>query len=278
RAYEGMKNLSDLGRRFFHKRYRTSLLNRIEVTKLTVAKGPIENDLSELMEIWAEDRADPLNLLELVCPPEIKKLFPKYLSSDTEMMSIPTAEFLPTDTDKRLWKYFTTGEVDEEIANTIERLEILDRIPMLRPLSAELQLSLVHRMYVLKLDSGEPMLWRGEKNSDIFILVEGLLEILLDEEGKIKEKHIGVIKPGSLFGEYSFITNEAASATVRAVRPSKCYVFKGDDLKPMTYRHPAVLVQIAASLADKLNRANQLVATQETNMTVFMQVPNKTNL
>jgi CRP-like cAMP-binding protein len=144
---------------------------------------------------------------------------------------------------------------------------------MLRPLSAELQLSLVHRMYVLKLDSGEPVLWQGERNSDIFILSEGLLEILLEEGGRSRPRHIGVIKPGSLFGEYSFITNEPAGATVRAVRSSKCYVFKGSDLKPMTYRHPAVLVQFAASLADKLNRANQATATHESDMTIVVPAP-----
>jgi CRP-like cAMP-binding protein len=274
RAFESVQNHSELGQRFFHKRYRTSLLNRIETTKLNVPRGQVQSDLSELMEIWSEDKQDPLELLELVCPPEIKKLFPKHLSSDAETITLPAGKLLPTQTDKRLWKYFTTGESDEEIVNTVERFEILDRIPMLRPLSAELQLSLVHRMYDLKLDSGEPVLWQGEKNSDIFILVEGLLEILVDEEGKAKSKHIGLIKPGSLFGEYSFITSEPASATVRAVRPSKCYVFKGDDLKPITFQHPAVLVQIAASLAEKLNRANQLVATNETNRTVLFSVAN----
>ena len=60
-----MKDRSDLGRRFFYKRFRTSLLSRIEVTKLNVPGGQIKNDLSELMEIWTEDQADPLELLEL---------------------------------------------------------------------------------------------------------------------------------------------------------------------------------------------------------------------
>jgi CRP-like cAMP-binding protein len=272
-AYQSMKNISDTGKRFFLKRYRSCLLNRIEGSTLNVPSGQVENDLSELMEIWVEDKSDPLELLELVCPPELKELFPKRLSHDAETTILPTAKLLPTETDRRLWKHFTTGESDEEITNTLERLEILDRIPMLRPLSAELQLSLVHRMYVLKLDSGEPVLWQGERNSDIFILSEGLLEILLEEGGRSRPRHIGVIKPGSLFGEYSFITNEPAGATVRAVRSSKCYVFKGSDLKPMTYRHPAVLVQFAASLADKLNRANQATATHESDMTIVVPAP-----
>lgn len=269
RAYESVKDRSDLGRRFFYKRFRTALLNRLEATKLNVPGGQIKNDLSELMEIWSEDQADPLELLELICPPDIQKLFPKHLSRDAETITLLPAKFLPTETDKRLWRYFTTGESDEEVATTVERLEILERVPMLRPLSAELQLSLVHRMYVLRLDSNEPVLWRGERNSDIFILVDGLLETQMEVEGS-KAQHLSLIKPGSLFGEFSFITNEAASATVRAVRPSKCYVFKGDDLKPLTFRHPAVLIQMARSLAEKLGRMNQLVVAQNADQTVMI--------
>jgi CRP-like cAMP-binding protein/Zn-dependent peptidase ImmA (M78 family) len=270
RAYQSVKNKSELGRRFFYKRYRTSLLNRMEITSLNTPTRDVENDLSALMEIWSGEKADPMDMLELVCPPELQKLFPKYLAADPETISMLPAKLLPTETDRRLWKYFTSGEPDAEAANTVRRLEILDNIPMLRPLSAELQLNLLHHMYTLILDSGEPVIWRGERNSDIFIIVEGLLEILVEDGAQAKAKHVGLLKPGSLFGEYSFIANEAAGATIRAVRPSKCYVFKGDDLKPLTYRHPAILVQFAASLAEKLNHANQSVAAQERDRTVFI--------
>jgi Zn-dependent peptidase ImmA (M78 family) len=270
RAYQGIQDKTSLGARFFFKRYRTALLNRLEDTDLKVPGGKVDADLSELMEIWTDGRADPLELLEPVCPPEIQRLFPKALLADPEFMALAPEKLLPTETDRRLWLHFAGRAADEETANTAERLGTLDDIPMLRPLSAELQLSLAHRMYVLLLDSGEPVLWQSERNTDIFILVDGLLEILVDGPGGFGAHHIGTVKPGALFGEYSFITGEPVSATVRAVRPSKCYVFKGDDLKPITFRHPAVLVQIAASLAEKLNRTNTLVATQDGDMTMVM--------
>jgi CRP-like cAMP-binding protein len=274
-AYQTVSKLSELGRRYFYKRYRTALLRRMEVTTLNVPGGHVESDLTQLMEMWEEDKPDPLAYLEVVCPDDLKKLFPNSISQSDETMALLPAKFLPTETDKSLLKYFTAGETDEKIATTIERLEILDRIPMLRPLPADLQLWLIHRMYRLKVDSSEPVLWVGEKNTDIFILQEGLLEIIVQGEEKAEAKHVGLIKPGSLFGEFSFITNEAAGATVRAVRPSECYVFKGTDLRPMTFNHPAVLVQMARSLAEKLNRTNQLVAAQNTDQTMFLGRPEK---
>ncbi len=270
RAYQTVMKQSELGRRYFYKRYRVGLLRRMEVTTLNVPGGKVESDLTQLMELWEEGQSDPLDYLGLVCPDDLKSLFPNALARSEETMALLPAKFLPTATDKRLWKYFTTGESDEEIANTVERLEILDRIPMLRPLPADLQLWLIHRIYRLKLDSSEPVLWMGEKNTDIFILLDGLLEIIVQEEGQKEAKHVGLIKPGDLFGEFSFITNEAGSATVRAVRPSECYVCKGADLRPMTFNHPAVLLQMARSLAEKLSRMNQLVASQNSDQTLFI--------
>jgi hypothetical protein len=264
-----------LGRRYFYKRYRSSLLARLEMSELNVPGGHVESDISQLMEMWEESQADPLEFLGLISPPEIKKLFPDYLNVNPDVMPLIPSE-LPTDTDKRLWAYFMTGNYDEEVAGTVKRLEVLEATSLLRPLPAELQLWLTHRMYRLILDSGEPVLWMGEKNNDLFILIDGLLEIMIHEEGKAEPTHVGMVKPGNLFGEYSFITNEASSATVRAVRPSECYVFKGGDLRPMTFGHPSVLAQMAESLAEKLSTANQTLASQQSsNMTFVMPRPPK---
>ncbi len=270
RAYQIAAKHSEAAKRYFYKRYRVSLLRRMEATTLDVPGGRVENDLTQLMEMWDEGKPDPLEYLTLICPDELKGLFPKPLAASAETMSILPGRFMPTATDKRFWQYCSTNVMDEELSNTLERLEMLDRIPMLRPLPAELLLWLVHRMYELKLDSNEPVMWAGEKNADIFILKQGLLEISATVEGKMGTEHVGMLGPGEMFGELSFMTNEVASATIRAVRPSVCYVFKGTDLKPMTYNHPAVLVQISLSLAEKLARMNQVVAAQATGATVFM--------
>jgi hypothetical protein len=266
RAYQSLKDRSPLGVRFFYKRYRSSLLARLEQTELNVPGGRVKSDISQLMEMWEESEADPLEFLELISPPELKKLFPAYLAANPDQVPVVPSE-LPTETDKRLWAYFISGNYDEEALKTAHRLEMLENTPMLRPLPAELQLWLMHRMYRLILDSGESVLWMGERNTDIFILTNGLLEILITDPGKGEGTHVGMLKPGSLFGEYSFITNEALSATIRAVRPSECYVFKGGDMRPMTFDHPTVLAQMAESLAEKLSSANHLLASRNSGNT-----------
>jgi CRP-like cAMP-binding protein len=271
RAYQSLKDRSALGRRYFYKRYRSALLARLELAQLNVPGGRVGSDISQLMEMWEEGQADPLEFLELISPPDLKKLFPPYLNANPDFMPLLPSE-LPTETDKRLWAYFITGNFDEEVANTVQRLELLDNTAMLRPIPAELQMWLIHRMYRLILDSGEPVLWMGEKNTDLFILTDGLLEILINEPDNSEGTHVGMVQPGTLFGEYSFITSEASSATVRAVRPSECYVFKGEDLRPMTFSHPTVLAQMAESLAQKLSQVNQLLAGKRSGNTTVLDL------
>jgi hypothetical protein len=271
RAYESLKERSEMGRRYFYKRYRSSMLARLEETELSVPGGRVRSDISQLMEMWEEGETDPMEFLELVAPPDLKKLFPAYLTANPDAMPVIPSE-LPTETDKRLWAYFISGNYDEEAVETVKRMELLENTPMLRPIPAELQLWLIHRMYQLILDSGEPVLWMGEKNTDIFILTKGLLEILVTEPDNAEGTHVGMIQPGNLFGEYSFVTNEVATASVRAIRPSECYVFKGGDLRPMTFDHPTVLAQMAESLAQKLNKANQMMAGKHGGSTTILDV------
>lgn len=267
RAYQDVKEHSEIARRYFYKRYRSCLLYRLENSQLSVPGGRIQADLSQLLEMWDDDEQDPLTYLELVAPPEMKKVFRPYLTEHSDSSAILPDE-LPTETDRRLWRYFTTGEPDEDALNTLSRLEILERTPMLRPLPAEVQLWLAHRMYRLKLSPGEPIIWAGEKNTDIFILIEGKLEILVADDGS--SSHVGSISPGEMFGEMAFITREARSATVRALKPSDCFILKGSDLRPMAFNHPALLVQMARTLADKLNRASRQIAQQQTDATMVV--------
>lgn len=270
RAAKTLPAEAQLGRRFFYKRYRAALLRRLETTDLNVPRGRVTAEVTKLVEAWDEQGADALDLLELPCPPELKRLFPRNLAQDEETMGLPIERFLPTDTDEALWAYFRKGETDEGVENTVDRMGILESIPLFRPLPVELHLWLIHRMYRLKLEPGEPVLWMGEKNNDLFVLMDGLLEIQVEGTGEGQSEHVDLVTPGDIFGEISFVTNEAASSNVRAVRPSECFVFKGADLTVMSFNHPSVLVQCVTSLGDKLERMSQRVVSQDEEKTVVL--------
>ena len=51
RAYLELKDRSNFGRRYFYKRYRSSLLKRLEASHLVISGGKIETDLTNLLEM-----------------------------------------------------------------------------------------------------------------------------------------------------------------------------------------------------------------------------------
>lgn len=103
---------------------------------------------------------------------------------------------------------------------------------------------------LVRLAPGEPVIWQNERNDDVFILIEGKLEVLVDQAGQPTK--VGEIHPNEIFGEIAFFTEDPRYATVRAIEPSKCYVLTDADLQLLAYDHPTILMQMAGVLAKRL--------------------------
>src|SRR5687768_1754026 len=71
------------------------------------------------------------------------------------------------------------------------------------------------------LRTGAVLLEHGQRNANIYLLVSGRLAIQLDEDGRIPVAHV---EPGECVGEISIIDDEAASASVVALEPSRLLV------------------------------------------------------
>ncbi|MDH3675600.1 MAG: cyclic nucleotide-binding domain-containing protein, partial [Anaerolineae bacterium] len=119
-----------------------------------------------------------------------------------------------------------------------------------RPLPAELMLEFAHRFCLAKFAPGETVIWKNERNDDVYLLIEGQLDVLASQDGQLTR--IGTIKPGQMFGELAFFTEDRRVATVRARIPSECFVLTDVDLQLLAYRHPTILMQMAGALAKRL--------------------------
>ena len=131
--------------------------------------------------------------------------------------------------------------------NTIDLLRQFDRLELFRSLPPAIIMELGKKSYTVRYAAGERLVWQGEFNNDIFILLEGQLEA--SAQGSDKKAPIG---PGELFGEIAWLTHGSRAATVRALVPSVCLVIKQSDLQILAYQSPSILQSIAATLARRL--------------------------
>lgn len=234
--------------RCFYKRYRSDLLAYLEqeAAASDSPKEPGRVVSYEVLAIWDDANYDPLNFLAGMLPQAHRGLFPLAIGSDAGLADVPLPDALPTEADRALWQHISAPEAG--VASlTIELLGQFDRLELFRPLPPETIVALGRKSYRVHYAAGETLVWEGDLNNDIFILIEGRLET--SALGHDRRASIG---PGELFGEIAWLTQGSRSATVQAVRPSSCLVIKEHDLQILAYQSPSILQSIAATLARRL--------------------------
>jgi hypothetical protein len=257
-ASRWLKKRSEPAARYFYKRYRMLLWQRLQASEMASAtSAPRMRETQFFVESWNEGESDALSYLAQLAPPALRELFPGRIRERTFIEEVVLAS-LPTDTDLRLYRHVAHGRADEAAEATLYRLSLLERTDVFQPVPAESMLELARRLCRIHLGAGETIIWEGEVNDDVFFLTQGRLEVLVKEDGE--EKRVGTIAPGEVFGEMAFFSRDVRGATARATEPSECFVIKDSDLLVLVFKHPSILMQMAGALTRRLARLNQHAA------------------
>jgi CRP-like cAMP-binding protein len=102
------------------------------------------------------------------------------------------------------------------------------------------------RVTIHNFDAGDAILEQGQEASEIYELVEG--EASVSVEGHV----VGHIKPGELFGEMSFLTEQPCVGTVKALVPCLVQGIKREDFSRMVQVRPHLMISLARTLATRV--------------------------
>lgn len=250
RAYQVTEPLSVPAARYFYKRYRSLLLTRIRNDVQNLPSHPLSSQKAQgLLEKWQEEDLDALTLLRPLVPQSLQPLLPDQIRKQCGDLSDPVPKFR-TKTDRVIWCHVVLKVENIEACNTLSRLQCLDQMEMFRSLPVEVLMELIGELYVVKATKGDTLIWEKSINDDLFILMNGNLDVFTSIDGRNRE--IGTIHAGQMFGEMSFITGRPRSATVRAVENSQCFVLKSSTLRAFSLKYPAFMFEVARSIAEKL--------------------------
>jgi hypothetical protein len=252
RAYRDARPHSEAGSRYFYKRYRSMLWEKLRSVGMVVASQTaiLDRESTFFLESWDEGASDALKYVAHLAKEEVRLLFPMFIAERADTIA-SVEEHLACETDARLYRHIVKGEVDEAAQATLYRLTLLDQTDVFRPVPAETVLELARTFCKVHVEPGETIIWEGEVNDDVFFLAQGGLEVL------VSGTRVGTIDPGEVFGEMAFFSRDTRNATVRARRPSECFVVKDVDLLSMVFKHPSVLMQMAGVLTRRLAELNQ---------------------
>jgi hypothetical protein len=242
---EAGKSAAAVGR-YFYKRYRTLLLDYLKNHKEILREAGDPEDLNfDFLSDWDDRVNDPLNFMISMIPPFMREIFPRRIARSATLSNINLPEDLPTPEDRQMW-LFLTDKAPGAVQNTVRLLERFDALEVFRTFPPETILDLAQRCYEVRYSAGESLVWQGEGNNDVFILLDGRLEAV-SPDGRTGSP----IEAGEVFGEIAWLTKSTRAATVRATAASTCLVIKDNDLRLLCHSTPGILMAIAARTAQR---------------------------
>ena len=126
----------------------------------------------------------------------------------------------------------------------------LDSSGVFRALSAEAMLDLSHLMCRVTFSPGETIVWKGDRDTDVYLIVRGQAEVLAPDGSEWVR--LATLGAGETIGEMAFLARAERSATVRATTTMECFVMTEAELRILAYEYPSILTQIAAVLTRRL--------------------------
>jgi CRP/FNR family cyclic AMP-dependent transcriptional regulator len=135
--------------------------------------------------------------------------------------------------------------VDVDLVASLARLGIF--ADMSRPEIEEL----LQTVDEVEFPEGQWVVRRGEMGSHFYIIVDGEVGVMIDDEERT------TLSKGSFFGEVSLLLGEAATADVVTRTPLRCLAVPAEKLEDFLVAHPRVTFRVLKTEARRLRTADQ---------------------
>jgi hypothetical protein len=231
---------------YFYKRYRSLLLICLQQAAGTER---LRGDLRLALDNWDGGPPDALDYVSTLAPPELRDVFPSSIEHSGAVASSQLPAELPTETDKRLFSHAAEHTKDPQARSTLDRLELLLHADIFKGLPAEALLDIAYQMYTVKFAAGATVVWRSDRDKDLYLVADGQLQVEAAEPES--NPPLATLGAGEVLGEMAFFASERLS-TVRATQHCECYVLRAVDLHALTFRHPALMLQLARTVTRRL--------------------------
>jgi CRP/FNR family transcriptional regulator, cyclic AMP receptor protein len=150
-----------------------------------------------------------------------------------------------------------------------EEIERLREIGLFGGLGDEVLRELGGTLEAMDLDPGTVAFREGESGRDMYVLLDGEMEVLKHSKRK-RDARVAVLGPGDWFGEMSILDVMPRSATVRAVAPSRLIRLTAHDLDALYRRdlrsYSLLVLNIAREMSRRLRVCDGLLAELVANV------------
>lgn len=170
-----------------------------------------------------------------------------------QLAGIPLSEKVVLHRERRLM--LDTG-------TAAARAEVLGRLALFQGLPAGTIEQLADAAVPFRFAEGETLICQGGEDNDMFLLVEGAVNVLVTVEGK--ELLVASMQAGDYFGEMSLLTGEPRTATIRAATAGAAYRIRREAIAPLIESDLDLMHLLSRNLAERnLHRQEKSTANLE---------------
>lgn len=138
-----------------------------------------------------------------------------------------------------------------------DRVALLSRVELFQGLTIEERTQLSGQMRERIFMEGEIVIRGGDAGDSMFILREGLLNVMIAHKSDHPETRVARIQAGMFFGEMSALTGEARSATIVAATDAAAFEITKDDIGVLVRQRPEVAEVIGQAVAARKMRNSE---------------------
>lgn len=100
---------------------------------------------------------------------------------------------------------------------------------------------------------GEVIVRQGDTGDCMFTIQEGRLEVLADQPGG-RQKQIGIMEQGAIFGEMAIFEKEVRSATVRALGQARVLTIDKKTFLRRVQEDPSIAFNLLRHMSQRIRR------------------------
>lgn len=143
---------------------------------------------------------------------------------------------------------------------SLHNIELLAGVDLFQGLDRVSLSQLAFHVELVPYEDGEAVFHRGDKGDALYVVSQGLFQVLLPPENGRSEVLLNNLSPGDYFGEQSILTSEPRSAAVRAKGPAEALRLPQSEFLELIRRRPAIATAVIGTLVRRVTKLDQTVA------------------
>jgi CRP/FNR family transcriptional regulator, cyclic AMP receptor protein len=148
-------------------------------------------------------------------------------------------------------KLLAAADRKDKIKLVAEFADLLRTIDLFKMLTDDDLLDLAALLTLENYEWGFPIAQRGDPGTNLFIIIEGRVEVV-DDDGVT----LGEMGEGEVFGEMSLLTGDRVNATILAAEPCKIAKMSQKNFRHILNRFPALQVFFYKLLVSRITAVN----------------------